>query len=90
MEDKMDFKEFKFLIHRITILSDRCAGLKTQNSTLKKLVNKLQKENKHLEFRNEELGKKLTELNHELQKYKKEHETPSGFHGQINIKGLEK
>lgn len=86
----MDFEEFKFLIHRITILSDRVAGLKTQNSTLKKLVNKLQKENKHLEFRSEELGKKLTEVNHELQKYKKEHGTPGGFHGQINIKELEK
>ena len=81
----MDFEEFKYLINRITLLSDKCAGLKTQNSTLKKLINKLKFENRQLEFKNKELSEKVTELNHNLQKYKKEHETPDGFHGRINI-----
>lgn len=85
----MDFEEFKYLINRITILSDKAAGLKTQNSTLKKLINKLQFENKQLEFKNKELAAKVTELNHELQKYRKEHETPCSVHGKIHITEVE-
>ena len=94
----MDFEEFKYLINRITLLSDKCAGLKTQNSTLKKLINKLKSENRQLEFKNQQLAEKVTELNHKLQKCIKENDalrgieeekctTPNDFHGRINITG---
>lgn len=86
----MNFEEFKYLINRITILSDRCAGLKTQNKTLQKTINELKHKNMQLEAQNSELGKKLTELNHEYKKLAKEHEMPNGFHGKVNIKEVEK
>ena len=53
----MDFEEFKYLIQRITILSDRVAGLKTQNNLLIKRNNVLENENERLSIH-------LTEVNH--------------------------
>lgn len=85
--------EFKFLVNRITILSDRCAGLKVQNNVLHKRISVLEIENRKLDIQCGELASKVTELNHELQKYKKEDvsEIPNNdFHGQINIKELKR
>ena len=81
----MNFEEFKFLIHRVTLLSDKVAGLKTQNKELEKKVIKLQKENLFLESKCETLGAKLTELNHENNKLKKRDALPDNFHGKIHI-----
>lgn len=89
----MDIEEFKFLIHRITILSDKASGMKAQNKLLQKRISSLEYENRQLEFQNQALAEKLTEVNHELQKYKKEDvpEIPNNdFHGQINIKELKR
>lgn len=85
--------EFKFLVNRITILSDRCAGLKVQNNVLHKRISVLEIENRDLDLKCDRLASKVTELNHELQKYKKEDvpEMPNNdFHGQINIKELKR
>ena len=83
----MDFEEFKYLINRITLLSDKCAGLKTQNKILEKKIATLEFEKQQLDFQNQQLAEKVTKLNHDLQKYQKEHETPAGVHGRINITG---
>lgn len=81
----MNENEFKFLINRITILSDRCAGLKVQNKVLHKRISELEIENRKLDIQCNELASKVTELNHELQKYRKEHETPAGVHEQVDF-----
>ena len=85
----MDFEEFKYLINRITILSDKAAGLKTQNKILQQRIQTTDNENQRLEIQNKKLAAKVTELNHELQKYKKEHETPCSVHGKIHITEVE-
>ena len=97
----MDIEEFKFLIHRITILSDKASGMKAQNKLLQKRISSLEYENQQLEFQNQALAEKVTELNHKLQKCIKENDAlrgieeekctpPNDFHGQINIKELKR
>ena len=92
----MDFEEFKYLINRITLLSDKCAGLKTQNTVLQQRLAKAKDKNHKLNFQNQQLAEKVTELNHKLQKCITENDalrgideekcmTPGEFHGRINI-----
>jgi regulator of replication initiation timing len=61
----MEKTEFELLLSRVMYLSDKSAGLKVQNKILLK-------RNAQLEAENVKLSRKLTQVNHNLNKASKE------------------
>ena len=61
----MNSEEFKYLVNKIMVISDKASGFKVQNKELQKRMEYIQFENRELNRENKEVSKKLTELNHE-------------------------
>ena len=84
----MDMEEFQYIVDKIEYISNKCAGLKVQNKQLEKKVKRYDLKISVLEYENEKLSSKLTELNHENKRLKEQYQLPNGVHGKIHIKDV--